>query len=950
MNKRKLFQKNGITLIALVISIIVMLILAGVSLNAVIGDNGIITQAQTATYMQSIAVLEEYLNNYYVEHYEEMKDAESKVVALSNMEPNWFYIPANEGIGNLRYISDSDGNALFLIKKENLPEDIKGEIRGGDAGEGSYADYANLNDVYGITSNLKVYYCKSGSSSILGISKEDLDKDNPLRIVFNADSQMAQLLSKNDINGDGILTADEIKSVKTLTIDSSNQINSLEELYNLTSLQELKLKDITLENLNGIQNVSQINYIYFENCKINDYSKIGDLKEKLKTLIFYNTTDNEIEKLCSIDNGIAKAELSGLENLAIVGNVEYIGSNATNYGAQGSSKSTNTITNVKPLKNLTNSTKQAVKKLSLQCNNITSVEGIEDFVNIELIRLEFNKIETLAELKNMNNLKYIRANDNNLGVNEVYDVEIEEYGKSENDALKSLENKEKITFLSLANNKIRWIDYIVNNSNYQQLYLLGNTNFVIASVSKIGEVYAKPNSTYKNIDSKFENYLNTSEIIKYVNMNLTDSSEEITYLLALSDEEKAKVKTLSLKGNSELSNDKLVELLSEFPNLIALDVGGCTNLTSLSFLNNMKSLQQFYFSNTGITGTEVAALENCTNIKGIECNNPNIDLTVMQKTLSRIDSTQSKYYTVTGHIGMGIKNSTLMKQIENCTEITNFRNINATMPSSLDLSKCTKLTTVKFNSSNQNIILPTSVKTIHDYSTIDIDFAGETNLTHYETHGAPTSIESKLEMIVNAINDVNGSINKVVLKINSNNKYVDVFKYLSKISISEITIDHYYDGQTYGIENFSTYIGECNSLTNINIKNCFSIGSISGLENLSNLQYLRIERADISDLTPISNLNSLKELRLSGNQISNVSPLKDLRNLQALDLSNNCLDNNSDYLNDNGETIRESTLSIIANLHTSNNGQLNLLYLAGNTGITNFDTVSKLKWNDKSGF
>ena len=59
-------RKNGITLIALVISIIVMLILAGVSLNAVIGDNGIITQAQNATYMQSVAVLEEYLNTYYV--------------------------------------------------------------------------------------------------------------------------------------------------------------------------------------------------------------------------------------------------------------------------------------------------------------------------------------------------------------------------------------------------------------------------------------------------------------------------------------------------------------------------------------------------------------------------------------------------------------------------------------------------------------------------------------------------------------------------------------------------------------------------------------------------------------------------------------------------------------------------------------------------------------------
>ena len=54
MNERKLFQGNGkksnkgITLIALVISIIVMLILAGVSLNATIGENGIVTKAQNA--------------------------------------------------------------------------------------------------------------------------------------------------------------------------------------------------------------------------------------------------------------------------------------------------------------------------------------------------------------------------------------------------------------------------------------------------------------------------------------------------------------------------------------------------------------------------------------------------------------------------------------------------------------------------------------------------------------------------------------------------------------------------------------------------------------------------------------------------------------------------------------------------------------------------------------
>ena len=41
-------NKNGITLIALIITIIVLLILAGVSVAMLTGQNGILTQAQSA--------------------------------------------------------------------------------------------------------------------------------------------------------------------------------------------------------------------------------------------------------------------------------------------------------------------------------------------------------------------------------------------------------------------------------------------------------------------------------------------------------------------------------------------------------------------------------------------------------------------------------------------------------------------------------------------------------------------------------------------------------------------------------------------------------------------------------------------------------------------------------------------------------------------------------------
>ena len=49
MKREKIMERNGgITLVALVVTIVVLLILAGISLNLVLGQNGIISRAQDA--------------------------------------------------------------------------------------------------------------------------------------------------------------------------------------------------------------------------------------------------------------------------------------------------------------------------------------------------------------------------------------------------------------------------------------------------------------------------------------------------------------------------------------------------------------------------------------------------------------------------------------------------------------------------------------------------------------------------------------------------------------------------------------------------------------------------------------------------------------------------------------------------------------------------------------
>ena len=53
--KKLRFNQKGITLIALVITIIVLLILAGVSIATLTGQNGILTRAQDAKEQTEIA-------------------------------------------------------------------------------------------------------------------------------------------------------------------------------------------------------------------------------------------------------------------------------------------------------------------------------------------------------------------------------------------------------------------------------------------------------------------------------------------------------------------------------------------------------------------------------------------------------------------------------------------------------------------------------------------------------------------------------------------------------------------------------------------------------------------------------------------------------------------------------------------------------------------------------
>jgi uncharacterized repeat protein (TIGR02543 family) len=76
------------------------------------------------------------------------------------------------------------------------------------------------------------------------------------------------------------------------------------------------------------------------------------------------------------------------------------------------------------------------------------------------------------------------------------------------------------------------------------------------------------------------------------------------------------------------------------------------------------------------------------------------------------------------------------------------------------------------------------------------------------------------------------------------------------------------------------------SITGINVPRS-SISNLQGIENLTNLTSLILDKNQIRDISSLANLTKLTDLGLIGNRISDIRPLANLTNLTFLELSGN---------------------------------------------------------------
>ena len=117
-------KENGITLVALVVTIIVLIILAGVSINLTLGENGIITIAKQAKENMELAKIDEEvaLNELYMQI--ETEEALSKIESESIAKLTEF----KTAIAN--YIEEAGGvKPETTANATTFGESIKGIVR-----------------------------------------------------------------------------------------------------------------------------------------------------------------------------------------------------------------------------------------------------------------------------------------------------------------------------------------------------------------------------------------------------------------------------------------------------------------------------------------------------------------------------------------------------------------------------------------------------------------------------------------------------------------------------------------------------------------------------------------------------------------------------------------------------------------------------------------------------
>ena len=234
-------KNSGVTLIALIITIIVLLILAGVTIAMVVGDNGILNRAVDAADKSKIEDGKERIALEVVGSYDNTGNIDTDLLK-ENLENNLGIDTSNIGsnlptgtltLDGLNYYIDSEGNVIYIEGElKTWTENEDGSITDGEVTV-QVGDYINYDPITGATDTS---YTSNATST--GWSENqvfNLDSYTGGWRVLGVENGQLQIISENIIGPDGGGYTEGTQSYYDLD-GVTGLRNSVTELDNISKL------------------------------------------------------------------------------------------------------------------------------------------------------------------------------------------------------------------------------------------------------------------------------------------------------------------------------------------------------------------------------------------------------------------------------------------------------------------------------------------------------------------------------------------------------------------------------------------------------------------------------------------------------------------------------------------------------------------------------------------
>ena len=340
-------EKRGITLIALIVTIIILLILAGVTLATLNGDNGILTKADEAKLSTELSRYKEELELYKVEKYNENRNFEEETLTAGKVELNYNTKESGE-TGNIKTIipdiSDEYFEKLEVIKGELLINtQNENEIRVAQR-LGIEVNPYDIRDgvLWSSNGNLLLMDENTGSltipDSVTAIGEGAFANLEGLRTIiipstvkrieqnaFRNNTTLETVIMQEKVNSDG--TIEGVEYIGDTAFKSCTNLKTVQMANSVTEIGiSVFQHDNSLKTINLSDNITNISVYMFHSCTSLETIEIPDSVVEISNQAFAgcsNLTTIKIPKSVTTIGATAFNGCSKLTNIDLSGNTNF---------------------------------------------------------------------------------------------------------------------------------------------------------------------------------------------------------------------------------------------------------------------------------------------------------------------------------------------------------------------------------------------------------------------------------------------------------------------------------------------------------------------------------------------------------------------------------------------------------------------------------------------------